>query len=54
MDLNLVSGTVPDQDVREWIFATHCNVKNIVVKRWRVRRCLGNKEKAVVEQGEEF
>lgn len=25
MDLNLVSGTVTDQDVREWIFTTHCS-----------------------------
>lgn len=25
MDLNLVSGTVADQDVREWIFTTHCS-----------------------------
>lgn len=54
MNLNLVSGTVPDQDVREWIFATRCSVKSIVVRRWRVRRCLSNNEEAIVEQGEEF
>lgn len=53
MNLNLVSGTVPDQDVREWIFATRCSVKSIVVRRWRVR-CLSNNEEAIVEQGEEF